>query len=505
VSVLNYYLSSISRPAEAAVDKSNCKYNCLVILAHCQKIENDYCVGGFFFEPQEFLNRSEWVWISGCYTANIQATYPPTYDRNDFSPYAKRVIQSLILDTTGSPPSFVSVRWIVAFLEFMSKKRFYWWLRGDLQHPVLSLALLEEGGNPLRGFLRANSYQQWIHGEVKKLGSSGDEILFPYRTSFVEVFHYGVFVAHYLSNKDLKLLIRGEAKKAYFSLRKQIHQSMAVVMEPGRQLPFIVQGNFWFEKMRSASAVQGSYPLLDNTIAAFQSQLQGTISDQFPHAPYVSCAVLRERLLCYQSPKITRPKLTSLAIVFRVPGQGHSDFRLSAGTKDYRKVVRALVNACPPGRTIVLMDSQTTFVPQRQGLTIIDLRGHHKPDRREAIWEAYFKNQVSNCPPLLDSDCDILNQLWFLSACIQRFNITAAYGVHGGFLDILNAFGVAPTRTYREFTGQRTKINREYRMKVSGWKERTFRLCQRFYPDDESACRWQGEDNSFESWSRENV
>jgi hypothetical protein len=480
IDIVNYYFGNFLPPTPPG------KYECLMILAHCEKIENNYSVGGFLFAPENFLNVSNRVWISGCASANMQTNYLIQYDPNDFASNNTKIIQSLILDPATSS---ISVQWIVNFLELMWTKKndFSWWCCDGYLHPLMSLAQLEN-----------TSLESYQHA-LEKVGSEGDEILYPSKTSFVEVFHYGVFVALYLSCPDLKLLTGDQAKESWSLLNRKGKGPKEDVWEPGAYKKIISDGNTWFDFMRVAAGTQevaGESKLDQQTINSFQANLQGSISSCLNKKYKMddtrpSCDELRQRLLCHKpiSGVSCLEGKKSLAIVFRVCGD-HRDFRLDANTEEYEKIVKDLISSpstAAANMTIVLMDSKTEIDLKDlkdQNREIIDLRGHHDPATRNLLWKQHF-----DCGDLLESDCQILNQLWFLSACIKRFNLVAAFGVHGGFLDILNVLGVPPTNTFRFFS--KTLPDPEIKKKIKNWKSRTKRLCQWFYPQqDENKNCW---------------
>lgn len=78
-----------------------------------------------------------------------------------------------------------------------------------------------------------------------------------------------------------------------------------------------------------------------------------------------------------------------------------------------------------------------------------------------------FKNENEEVEN--ENEINIPNQLQFIYACVKKFNIVAAFGVHGGFLDILNVFGVPPNNTIRIIT--LNDLTDPQKQVVKWWKE----------------------------------
>lgn len=73
-------------------------FDCVFILAHASKTENNYAVAGKIFDKNLYLRFSDHVWISACNTTNIVSSSPPNYSPDNLASYSSQTVRYLILD-----------------------------------------------------------------------------------------------------------------------------------------------------------------------------------------------------------------------------------------------------------------------------------------------------------------------------------------------------------------------------------------------------------------------
>ena len=68
-----------------------------------------------------------------------------------------------------------------------------------------------------------------------------------------------------------------------------------------------------------------------------------------------------------------------------------------------------------------------------------------------------------------------LDQMRYLYSLVQELNISAAVGVHGGFLDFLNVLGVPASKTIR-MVWEEQQLDLKRVEQLEGWKMRTHNI-----------------------------
>jgi hypothetical protein len=168
----------------------------------------------------------------------------------------------------------------------------------------------------------------------------------------------------------------------------------------------------------------------------------------------------------------------SVAVVFRKSDHG-VDWRASSKNEDYRNFFNEfMAEASKAGVYLVLLDAviENIDLPKNN---YIDLREHWNTNNRQLA-----------CPYKKCLDNNILDQVRYLHAVVQEYNIQGAVGVHSGLLDVLNAFGVPPARTLRFFGSTCAAAEEyEYTKLKEHWKKRTDSLLKRFGITE--SCQWR--------------
>lgn len=483
----------------------------LIILAHCS-IE---AIGDkiTYFGGCDRLNEKLHVvrrkvlrtFVAGCSTGNIDVSLCNTTYQPDFIGSSQSDLVSFVIDGGYPFPveapfiGLVTINWLIHFLTFMSLepwKDFQWW--NCKWHPIRELsyssgfhdsccqAFPELDWTFFRTRSRFSEKAVWIEANVRNLiwkrafdDTQVNTILYPYRLSFPEIFHLGVFAAHYPQHKLTVEWGKG-AIAAYCAYRKKTCQELQIKkykFDKSVFVPTSDDANKWFSTIRSTSVennVTSSTPrLTGDLVNAFKACLFHTIGEK------LECTLKQSqnnllRLLLGDCVHAGAPlsNTQTLAVVNR--NANHNDVRVSGAV--YYKVLEQIINRANiyKWRVVILDAALPDGFQLPEKMEIINASGHHHASRRNAVF------------PDFSEDADIIvSQLRFLRRCIIDFNITAAVGVHGGCLDVINALGVPPTSTLRFFGHLATSKGEANKQaeQIQNWKTRTDRLLSKFYDD----------------------
>lgn len=212
-----------------------------MILAHASKTENNYFVAEKKFDKNLYLQFSDHVWISACNTTNIDSNYALTYSATNLDSYSSQIVRSLILDGNiqGVPGDQIlytkpvlSILYLRNLLDILADNNCNrWWESND--HPIRGIA---------EGYLEKEANLRKKLDEIHE----DDLYLFPDKTSFIEAFHYGVFVAYHL-HPDLNLFTGEHAKRAWENAnRKNAKPPSPSPWIPGNYEKMIKAANLWF-------------------------------------------------------------------------------------------------------------------------------------------------------------------------------------------------------------------------------------------------------------------
>lgn len=463
----------------------------VVILSHGNLIIDEETRRVTYFENgidnliDNIRNIANFIWIAGCFTRNIDTSKVLSYSEilreQESGKLARATIQPFAFsDGNADCPKVITVNWLVRLLCILKENKYdNWWTLDE--HPLLRHDALTI---------------QSIIGELFEsvyCGNEDDEVLFPNTLTFPEIFHGGVVVACLL-DKSLQMYDGEKALEAYVEryfgqesvMRKKA--KWAKTDDAKRRSIFIDSGlaksaNDWFNQICTASNEKSPQRNndIDIIIYKFQSCLISQISMKKVKEDYaidLSSSDLVRRLLCYNDQAATVPQTTttppSIALVFRVKQveTGREDIRMCAKSDVFKGFVLKVLQKCKTsGIRVVLMDgvAWSTEDPEldiykdladRSGCPYIDARRHH--DRN--TWPPKY---LEKCESTRNS---VLDQLRYVHWCVQTYNIQGAFGIHGGFLDIINAFGVPVQNTVRFFsTGSRNDVSHW----IEHWIERT--------------------------------
>jgi hypothetical protein len=463
----------------------------VVILSHGNLIIDEETGRVTYFENgidnfiDNIRNIANFIWIAGCFTRNIDTSTTLPYSEylreQESGKLARATIQPFaISDGNADCPKVITVNWLVRLLCILKEENCdnWWTLR---THPLLH-----------HYAFNAQSIIGGLFESVYCGNDEDDEVLFPNTLTFPEIFHGGVVVACLLDS-SLQMYDGENALEAYVEryfgqesvMRKKA--KWAKTDDAKRRSIFIDSGlaksaNDWFNQICTASNVKS--PQQNNIIMhKFRSCLISQISMEEVKKDYasdLSSSDLVQRLLCYHDQAATAPQTTtthpltttppSIALVFRVKQveTGRVDIRMCAKSDDFKDFVLKVLQECKSRNiTVVLMDGVAwstgdpeldmyKYLADRSGCPYIDARRHH--DRN--TWPPKY---LEKCEP---TENRVLDQLRYVHWCVQTYNIQGAFGIHGGFLDVINAFGVPVQNTVRFFST-------DSQNDVSHWIKRT--------------------------------
>ena len=455
-------------------------HGCLIINENNQLtyFNGDYN-GALMEKLNDVKDKAKYVWIASCSTVNIDVSTVANYDPDSLEE-PKRVHPFVIDGSAGHQPFIpvMTIRWLVAFLLYHQNRA--WW--ECVQHPIRQYS---QGNVGMEEKVRTDI---WNIADGLEMD---DQVLFPSSMSFPEVFLSGVFVA-FFPDSSLTILSDVDAIKAYRDFRGKEYKNKKKDISNNfkfENADLANHANDWFNKMSDRSKLNSSCCPNPKQISCFQAGLNHDRMKIFKDSCKTHRLTVDElqcRLLCVESlPNYSRTdSIPAIALVIRKRGRD-DDIRACCDSDEFINLIRMVFELAKiKNFRVVVMDSDTNKTSDAISDIVrnnsyyanthyVDARSHHNSDKRKHFF-----------PTELASNNMVIDQLNFIRRCIVQFNIKAAIGIHGGFLDILNTFGVLPSNTLRCFG-----LNSGIAEDMINWKSRTDTQYLKFlYPD--SATVW---------------
>mmetsp|Transcript_25297 Transcript_25297/g.27625 ORF Transcript_25297/g.27625 Transcript_25297/m.27625 type:complete len:617 (+) Transcript_25297:65-1915(+) len=323
--------------------------------------------------------------------------------------------------------------------------------------------------------------------------TANDLTLFPNKLSFGEIFHCGVFVAHFPSEK-LQVLANSEAVQAYLVARPK-NKDKRKAEEFSRQGRFkflssdvAESGNKWFKQI-----VEFACPQIDlrpyvpaTTVAEFQCSGVHKFPKHYDDTKIrLSLVDIQKRLMCCDPLPQEEKRVPKHYIALVIRDAGHDeDFRVASNSNEFYTMIQNLMTSakkCDHG--IALMDGgkcsddvwiKCLEIALEVGFETADLKNLQR-GCSPGIEQKYFTNKENDHQ-------SIVSQLRYIYKCVQCFNIVGALGVHGTFMDMLVALGVPASKTIRVILPASRTLATDEGIDdvIAQWKTRVSHIMQRF-------------------------
>lgn len=413
----------------------------------------------------EYLrDNSAGFWFAGCDAGNIDVTFTNTKYSLDGSHFTNRVHPFGVVDFSPLSVPVVPASWLYAFLKVTRDNDIKWWAcKMSFYYDILTA-----------------SERAWLLTAVWcRMGELIDDglpftdcLLYPYHVSFPEVVHFAVFRAVY-PHKSLLLLMDSVSQEPKIA---DAQRHMLFLTEEGRD------GNEnWLCKMDTEDTALLRASINDNKrnklIRYFQCchgpGLSGELRDMLKkHKPTVGhdstliAEEVRRRLFLTENIIVDSSTIPHVAIVCRTFQHEQGDMRMSISSEVFLKTVKLVCEKAEILKWgVVLMDGDSTDV--LQFAKCICQAARHLPHRTDD-----HGNPLS-----------ILQQVQKVRRLVKIHNISAAVGIHGGFLDVLTLVGVPPQRTIHLCSDNDDSFVKK---NLEGWQRRTKNFEDLFHSGEEA-------------------
>eukprot|EP01032_Pedospumella_encystans_P009252 gene9252-10909_t len=407
-------------------------------------------------ETIEYLrDYSSGFWFAGCDAANIDVTLCNATYNTSLTPTA-RIQPFGVVDFTSLSVPIVPASWLYAFLQVTREDNNQWWTcKKGFYYDISSEA---------RAILLTSIWKR-MSDLIRDLPFT-DCLLYPGKISFPEVVHFAVFRAVY-PHIDFQVLNNSSSVECNFGF-DDARRHMLELTPTGKD------GNEnWLCRIDASALPVLTANVTDNLRSKFTSSfmrghgpgLSGELRKLLRKHKYAEKCVspsiaqeIRRRLLLAEEIGVPEDVKPHVAIVCRtvVHEQG-GDMRMSISSEIFLSTVQLVcAKAKDMNWGVVLMDGDATLESLQTVLQIAD-----------KICGAHY---VGHRHDESGQQLNILQQMQKIRRLVVTNNITAAVGIHGGFLDVLTLLGVPPKRTIHLCSDTADVFISE---DLAGWKRRT--------------------------------
>eukprot|EP01040_Poterioochromonas_malhamensis_P014661 gene14661-16261_t len=435
-----------------------------------------------------------YFWIAACCTGNIDVStastnYEDIRKNADNGDFEVKIIHPFSYShaISGIPNlPVITVSYLLGMLNLFKEVDAEWYTRKN--HPIDFYSARIRHLTPIEA--QTNSIEK-VYQFMADFDTANDLTLFPNKLSFGEIFHCGVFVAHFPSEK-LQVLANSEAVQAYLVARPK-NKDKRKAEEFSRQGRFkflssdvAESGNKWFKQI-----VEFACPQIDlrpyvpaTTVAEFQCSGVHKFPKHYDDTKIrLSLVDIQKRLMCCDPLPQEEKRVPKHYIALVIRDAGHDeDFRVASNSNEFYTMIQNLMTSakkCDHG--IALMDGgkcsddvwiKCLEIALEVGFETADLKNLQR-GCSPGIEQKYFTNKENDHQ-------SIVSQLRYIYKCVQCFNIVGALGVHGTFMDMLVALGVPASKTIRVIVPASQTLEECQIQVIELWKARVIKIMERF-------------------------